>query len=190
MEGIFQTRAIPGGWGVTAAESEPAGTLDARIAFENLYVAAWPRLYRYAWLLVRHREDAEDVASETVRRACGAWQEGRRPIGDPIPWLFLIARRIVIDRNRRRVLPWLALPTEEDPPATKDPVSQVEAAIWFDELREHLSPHQHEAIVLRFLFDLGDDQIGRIMGVSAAGVRTHVSRGLAVLRKRPEALDR
>jgi DNA-directed RNA polymerase specialized sigma24 family protein len=43
--------------------------------------------------------------------------------------------------------------------------------------------------VLRFLFDLDDDQIGRVMGLSPAGVRTNVSRGVAALRKRPEVLD-
>jgi RNA polymerase sigma factor (sigma-70 family) len=189
MEGIFHGKVIPGSWGVRAAESEPVSALDSRMAFEKMYLSAWPRLYRYAWLLVRHHEDAEDVASETVRRAFGAWQENRGPRGDPIPWLFLIARRVVIDRNRRQILRWLPLSSAEDPPASSDSVRQVEAAMWFDQLRNHLTPRQHEAIVLRFLFDFGDEEIGRIMGLSAGGVRTHVSRGLAILRKRPEVLD-
>ena len=190
MEEFFQGRDIPGSWGLRAVESGPATTLESRVAFEEMYIAAWPRLCRYAWLLVRHHEDAEDVASEAVRRAYGAWQAGRRPGGDPIPWLFLIARRIVIDRNRRRVPHWLSLSAADDPPAPGDSIGRVEAAVWFDQLRGFLSQRQHEAIALRFLFDLPDDQIGRIMGLSAAGVRTHVSRGLAALRKRPEVLDR
>lgn len=172
------------------AESASAGTLDSQVAFEEMYVAAWPRLCRYAWVLVRHHEDAEDVASETVRRAYGAWQSGRGPRGDPIPWLFLIARRIVADRNKRPMLPWLSLSAVDDPASPNNSIGLVEAAVWFDELRGHLSPRQHEAIVLRFLFDLEDDQIGRIMGLSPAGVRTNVSRGVAALRRRPEVLDR
>ena len=51
------------------AEASPARTLDSDAAFEEIYVAAWPRLCRYAWVLVRHHEDAEDVAAETVRKA-------------------------------------------------------------------------------------------------------------------------
>jgi RNA polymerase sigma factor (sigma-70 family) len=172
------------------AETARARPLDSQVAFEEIYVAAWPRLCRYAWVLVRHHEDAEDVAAETVRRAYGAWQAGRGPVGDPIPWLFLIARRIVIDRNKRPVLSWLSLSRADDPPVSSDSFGRLEAAVWFDQLRECLSPRQHEAIVLRFLFDLRDDQIGRIMGLSPAGVRTNVSRGVAVLRKRPEVLDR
>lgn len=172
------------------AEASPARTRESDAAFEQVYLAAWPRLCRYAWVLVRHHEDAEDVAAETVRRAYAAWQSGRGPAADPIPWLFLIARRVVIDRNRRPVLPWRWLSRTDDQPASADSLGRVEAAVWFDQLRDWMSPRQHEAIVLRFLFDLGDDQIGRIMGLSPAGVRTNVSRGVAALRKRPEVLDR
>jgi RNA polymerase sigma factor (sigma-70 family) len=173
-----------------AESPSPAQTLDADAAFEAVYVAAWPRLCRYAWVLVRHHEDAEDVAGEAVRRAYAAWRSGRGPAGDPLPWLFLIARRIVIDRNKRRVLPWRSTSGVADPPASSDSIGRVEAAVWFDQLRDSMSPRQHEAVVLRFLFDLGDEQIGRIMGLSPAGVRTNVSRGIAALRRRPEVLDR
>jgi RNA polymerase sigma factor (sigma-70 family) len=173
-----------------AVEPAPTRTLSSEVAFEAMYVAAWPRLCRYAWVLVRHHEDAEDVAAETVRRAYGAWLAGRGPVGDPLPWLFLIARRIVIDRNKRPVLGWLSLSRAGDPPASTDSLGGAEAAAWFDQLRDCLSRRQHEAIVLRFLFDFSDIQIGRIMGLSPAGVRTNVSRGVAALRKRPEVLDR
>lgn len=89
-----------GGWILRVAKPAPAGKL-ASAGFEEMYADAWPRLCRYSRVLVRNHEDAEDVASETIRRAYGAWQAGRGPAGDPIPWLFLIARRIVIDNNRR-----------------------------------------------------------------------------------------
>jgi RNA polymerase sigma factor (sigma-70 family) len=172
------------------AANAPAETLQSSAAFEAMYAAAWPRLCRYAWVLVRHREDAEDVASETVRRAYGAWQAGRGPVGEPLPWLFLIARRIVLDRNKRNVLPWVRLSQVVEPHSTADALGGVEAALWFDKLRDCMSARQHEAVVLRYLFDLGDEQIGQIMGLSPAGVRTNVSRGVAALRKRPEVLDR
>jgi RNA polymerase sigma factor (sigma-70 family) len=157
--------------------------------FEELYLAVWPRLYRYVWLMVRHHEDAEDVASETVRRAYEAWQRGRGPRGEPLPWLFLIARRIVIDRSRRRLVPRLALGSVAVAPASDDLLRDSEATIWFDQLRACLNPRQHEALMLRYLFDLGDDRIGALMGLSPAGVRTLVSRSLTALRQRPEVLS-
>ena len=97
----------------------------------------------------------------------------------------------MIDRNKRPVLAGRSLSQAGDPARPhRDSLAGVEARLWFDQLRDLMPPRQHEAIVLRFLFDLGDEQIGRIMGLSAAGVRTNVSRGVAALRKRPEVLDR
>jgi RNA polymerase sigma factor (sigma-70 family) len=110
-----------------------------------------------------------------------------------MPWLFLIARRIVIDRSRRRIPGWLSLSGQaasDREMRAADPIVGVEAAVWFNQLRDCMSSRQHEAIVLRYLFDLSDQQIGRIMGLSAAGVRTNLSRGVAALRKRPEVFDR
>jgi len=176
-----------------SAGAAEAARLDSDRAFEEIYLATWPRLCRYTWVLVRHHEDAEDVAAEAVRRAYAAWQEGRGPAGDPTPWLFLIARRIVIDRSKRRMPRWLSLSDSGVPAAAAsaaDPMDGVEATVWFDQLRDCMTARQHEAIVLRYLFDLDDDQIGRVMGLSAAGVRTNVSRGVAALRKRPEVFDR
>ena len=51
-------------------EAAPVSTreLTLNAGFEELYVDAWPRLYRYVWLFVRNHEDAEDVAAEAVRR--------------------------------------------------------------------------------------------------------------------------
>jgi RNA polymerase sigma factor (sigma-70 family) len=175
-------------WILRVADGTPGRAIDSTAAFERMYVGAWPRLCRYTWVLVRHHEDAEDVAGETVRRAFGAWQAGRGPAGDPLPWLFLIARRIVIDRNKRRAPRWVSI-ADGSTARSADALGRVEATDWFDRLRDQLSPRQHEAIVLRYLFDLDDDQIGRIMGLSPAGVRTNVSRGLAGLRRRPEVLD-
>ncbi len=186
--------AHEGSWFLrTAGPAETVGLASDR-AFEEVYLAAWPRLCRYTWVLVRHHEDAEDIAAEAVRRAYSAWQNGRGPAGDPMPWLFLIARRIVIDRSRRRIPGWLSLSgqgaSSDREMRAADPIDGVEAAVWFNQLRDCMSSRQHEAIVLRYLFDLSDQQIGRIMGLSAAGVRTNLSRGVAALRKRPEVFDR
>ena len=56
----------------------------------------------YAWLLVSHHEDADDVALKAVRQGHGAWPTGRGFGGDPISRLLLIARGIVIEGGGRR----------------------------------------------------------------------------------------
>ncbi len=83
---------------------------------------------------------------------------------------------------------WLA--QTGDTYASADSLRRVEAAVRFERLRRHLSRRQYEAIVLRFMFDLADEQIGQVMGLWRAAVRTDISGAVAALRKRPEGLDR
>ncbi|HEY5486311.1 MAG TPA: sigma-70 family RNA polymerase sigma factor [Candidatus Limnocylindrales bacterium] len=161
-----------------------------RAEFEAQYVATWQRVYRYAWVLTRHRQDAEDVAAETYRRAFSAWTAGRRPKGDILPWLLLIARRVVIDRRRRsRLLGWLPLSAVSDVERSDDrSLERAEIWLWFAELSRVLPDRQREALLLRYQFDLSDEAIGKILGVSPGGVRSLLSRALATLRRRPEML--
>lgn len=60
--------------------------------------------------------------------------------------------------------------------------------IWFDAVSRVLTPRQREALVLRYSRDLDDSEIGLVMGISESGVRSLVSRALAVLRSHEELL--
>lgn len=161
-----------------------------RAEFEAAYVATWQRVYRYAWVLTRHREDAEDVASETYQRAYAAWSAGRRPKAEVLPWLLLIARRVVIDRRRRsRLLGWLPLTAVSDVDrADEQSLDRAEIWLWFADLCRVLPDRQREAFLLRYQFDLSDEAIGKILGVSPGGVRSLLSRALAAVRRQPEML--
>lgn len=164
-----------------------------RVDFRRIYLEAWPDVFRYAWVLVRHREDAEDVASEGFRRALESWNAGRGPQGDILPWLFLITRRVAIDRlRRRRLIGWLPLERAPEPEDSADAAAfrRSEVWIWFDQLCRAIPAHQREALLLRFQFDLSDAEAAKVMGTSAANVRTKVSRGLATLRVRAKSMDR
>ena len=166
---------------------------EGLVAFQSLYRATWPEVFKYAWLLLRHREDAEDVASEAYRRALEAWNAGKRPKGDVLPWLFTITRRVAIDRHRRRrLIGWLVLDHAAETPDRTSELAfhHSEVWIWFEGLCQVLPAAQREALVLRFQFDLPDAEAAQIMGRSASSVRSLVSRGLATLRERPEVMER
>jgi RNA polymerase sigma factor (sigma-70 family) len=158
-------------------------------SFEAAYVTGWSPVYRYCLALVRDPDDAEDAAAETFRRAFVAWGAGRGPVGETLPWLFVIARRIVIDHQRRnRIVGWLRLNASSRTGPSDDPIRRSELWLWFEQLCEILPDRQREALVLRYQFDLPDETIGRLMGMSPASVRTTVSRALARLRNQPEVL--
>ena len=162
-----------------------------RTEVQRTYYRMWADVFRYALLLLRHREDAEDVAAEAFRRALEACDDGHGPKGDVLPWLFVITRRIVIDRRRRhRLIGWLPLASVSEPSDPDEAMRRSEVWIWFEQLCRALPEAQREALILRYQFDMSDAEAASVMGISVGSVRTRVSRGLATLRQKPEVIER
>jgi RNA polymerase sigma factor (sigma-70 family) len=158
--------------------------------FSSVYERHQADVLRYTVVLTGSLDEAEEVSAETFERALEAWRAGRQPSHRPLPWLLLIARRIVIDRSRRRrIIGWLPLGAEPHPDhRTDDDARRVEFWLWFDRLAEALTARQREVLVLRYRWDLSDAEIGRVLGLSEPGVRSLASRAIASLRQHPELL--
>jgi DNA-directed RNA polymerase specialized sigma24 family protein len=143
----------------------------AEDTFEALYRQRYRDVFRYALMMLRRSEDAEDVAGETFHRAYVAWNSGHGPSGQALPWLLLIARRLVIDKaRRRRLISWF-------------PLGGVDQGRRF---ARELPARQREVLILRYQRDMDDQAIGEILGLSASGVRSLVARACATLRRNPE----
>jgi RNA polymerase sigma factor (sigma-70 family) len=164
---------------VAGADAGPADlVVSDAVALEriaSLFATEYPRLVRYAYLLTRSNEQAEDVVQESFAKLHD--RIGR--ISDPGPYLQRmvtnacrdVARRAQRDKKRRAHL-------EVDATTTTD--------LGADHLRDALAalPHrQRAALVLRFYEDADDTAIARALGVRPATVRSLVHRGLAQLRK-------
>ncbi len=177
--------------GQTGNSTPTDGLVIASRQMALLYEEAWLPVFRYAFMLLRHREDAEDASAEAFTRAHAAWAHGRGPVGSPLPWLLLITRRVVIDRQRRRrLVAWFPLIESRDH-VDSDGMAELGKAeiwLWFEQMSRVLPGRQREAVILRYQFDLPDDEIARVMGLSPAGVRTLVSRAMRLLRTHPEML--
>jgi RNA polymerase sigma-70 factor (ECF subfamily) len=162
-------------------------------SFEAVYRDHYGDVYRYVLLSLRRRDEADDVVSDTFDRAFTAWRSGHGPAGRALPWLLVIARRIVVDRWRRdRLIRWLPFATGRGSrePADRDDVGgRAEFWLWLDQLAKALPDRQREVVFLRYQRDLNDEEIGEILGLSASGVRSLVSRALAALRAHPELLS-
>ena len=183
-------------WELLAAleRQRPAGgeqelTAARAESFEAVYRDHYRDVYRYVLLSLRRRDDADDVVADTFDRAFAAWRSGHGPAGRALPWLIVIARRIIVDRWRReRLIRWLPFTGRSavDPADGDDLAGRAEFWLWLDQLAKALPPRQREVVFLRYQRDLTDEEIGEIVGISASGVRTVVSRALAALRRHPE----
>ena len=153
-------------------------------AFGVLYDRHFTAVYRYAFLRVRDRMEAEDVTSETFIRALRSLHryEPRAPFA---AWLVRIARNLVIDRARgstRREANERAAAM----PGSVDPEREALARIEGQELRaalDGLSELQREVLILRFYSDLTTEEVCAVLGKGPSTVRGIQFRAIAALRR-------
>jgi len=91
---------IPAGTSDDAALAFAAGQGDAK-AFEKLVEKYQARIYRFAFGMVKDRDDAWDIAQETFLRAHVALP-GFRGRSAFSTWLYRIAANLSLDGRRRR----------------------------------------------------------------------------------------
>ena len=141
--------------------------------FEAFYEENRDHVFRLLTRLLG-RERAEDAFQETFLRALRAYP--RLEHGEHLrAWVLTIASRIVLDDVRRRrpedELP--ELPAEDGRPAFEE----------LAPLTDGLPPKERAAVVLRYGYDLGYDEIGAALGSSEAAARQAASAGVRRLRK-------
>lgn len=148
--------------------------------FEEYAAAAWPSLYRYAYLLAGNHADAEDLAQQTLIKAHRAWS---RVSSSDSPNAYV--RRIVTNTYlsaRRPRARRLELLTDAPPaPVTAAPaVDEERMALWPHV--KALPPRQRAVIVLRYYEDLSEAEIAEVLGCSRGNVKSTAHRALKVLR--------
>jgi len=169
-------------------DSARAGDPDA---WELLYRRAYPRLIAYARRRLATSEQAEEAVSETMARAMDRIGDYRPGPAGIQPWLFGIARNVVLEVYRAGGRHRLA-----DPRTDLDAVDgNPEASVLRSE--EHrlladafcrLSASDQDVLELRVIAGLGAEQVAEITGRRPGAVRTAQSRALTRLRIEFEGL--
>jgi RNA polymerase sigma-70 factor, ECF subfamily len=172
----------------TDAELLRAARTDAH-AFRELYDRHAGRMYGYHLRRTGDADAAHDLTAETFAQAWLARRRFRdRAGGSAAPWLFGIARNVLLMSVRRRQLERSAcerlgiLERLDTEPASAEPDDT-----WLDGLDEafaELPEGQREAIRLRVAADLDYDAVAVALGTSAPSARLRVHRGLTTLRNR------
>ena len=168
------------------AELLAAARCDAS-AFRELYERHAAPIYGYHLRRCRDPHAAHDLTAETFAQA---WLSRARfrdeARGSAGPWLFGIARHVLLVSVRRRRLERSA----SDRLGVLDAGGRQAAAepdeAWLDGLDEalaHLPEAQQDAIRLRIVDDLGYDEAAERLETTPQAVRARVSRGLSTLRK-------
>lgn len=175
-------------------------------AFERFVEAFRTRLFQYSLLMCGQREDAEEVAQETLLKVFENFDQLREP--ERIrPWIFRIAKNACLMKRRKSVFaPGRELSLEELMPAgDHGQERRFEIADWSalpeekvlqSELRQVLEeaigelPDMYKSVLLlRDIEELSTQETAQILDLSEDVVKTRLHRArLAVRRKLEEYL--
>jgi len=153
-------------------------------AFGQLYDRYVDKIYRYLYLHLRRREEAEDLAEEVFLKALKSLKSFRWQ-GVPFSaWLFRIARNLLIDHYRKGVAP-VAL-DEGAPSSSPDVESMVEDRLSIAQVKEamrELTEAQQQVIALRFGAELSIAETAQIMSKKEGAIKALQHSAVAALRR-------
>ena len=142
--------------------------------FEAVYRDLFPRAATLAYRMLGDRAVAEDVAAEALARTYAHWSRvGGLPYLDG--WVLRVATNLVIDVGRRR---HHTVPAQEP----LDPESAAVIRLALVAALRSLPRRQRQAVALRYLTGLPEEEVALALGVSPSTVGTHLGRGLTALR--------
>lgn len=159
--------------------------------FESFLETHLPTLSGYARLLAGNRHDAEDLLAETLLAALHRW-ERIGPMGHPLAYVRTMVTTRHIGRQRRWFRRTEVLVDTDDAAAAEadgDGFAAVADRAEIESLLRTLPPRQRAALALHFYCDLPYADVGRELGITAAGARALVFRALAALRPTPLVKD-
>lgn len=147
------------------------------LAFGEFYARHLPAIERFCLRRLGDREAAADLAAETFAAALVARRHFRADGAPALSWLYTIARRRLIDLQRRRAAEARSRTRllGERPP--EPPADEAEPG-----LLRHLPPEQRAAIAGHVLDGRAYRELAAETGTSEASLRQRVSRGLGALR--------
>lgn len=166
-------------------------------AFAELYDALAPRLHAFILRRIRDRSLADDLLQQTflhIHRARGRFL----PDAAVMPWAFAIARRLMIDRSRRRRSEHPICTTDDDrtsPPglvsheSADELLHSKELAARFESEFSRLAPRLRVAYQLVNADGLSIAEAAQVLGTTPVAVRLRIHRTYEALRAVVAAVD-
>jgi RNA polymerase sigma-70 factor, ECF subfamily len=151
------------------------------------------RLFAFVWRMVRNTHEAEEVCQETFLRAFSALGSFNNAYRFST-WLFTIGYRLCLNgiRKRRDVTPDLDFGNVSSADAGRDVEDVADRVANSDEARrlkeriwnsvDQLTPQQRAAVLLFYRESLSCQEIGEVLEMPAATVKSHLHRARSRLK--------
>jgi len=153
-------------------------------AFGQIYELYFTPVFRYIFLRVRNKSDAENLTQDVFLKTykfIGNFQEKNKT---PLSLFFTIARNTVIDfwKKKKEIL----IEEIEEAEVLENSLEILEKTDdWkrITNILEKLTEDQREAISLKFISGLSNKEISQLLEKSEESIRQLQSRGLRVMRE-------
>lgn len=159
-------------------------------AFGELYERYADAVLGYFVRRTGNRATALDLTAETFAQAWLVRTRFRDEVrGSAAPWIYGIARNVLLMSIRRGVLERRAterlglLEQLDRPQSVEDQIPEVGWASGADELLDALPADQREAVRLRVVEEMEYADVAHALGTTAGAARVRVHRGLAALKQ-------
>jgi RNA polymerase sigma-70 factor, ECF subfamily len=178
-----------------AREAELARALAAREpqAFEQFVEHFRSKIFHYCWLVCGQRDDAEEVAQETLLKVFASFEQLREP-ERLRAWVFRIARNACLMRRRMGAFaPQHTLSVEELPPgfeiedAAISPDDQLQGAelrALLDRVIAELPAPYRPVVLLRDLEELSTEETAELLDLTPDVVKTRLHRARIAMRQK------
>jgi RNA polymerase sigma-70 factor (ECF subfamily) len=155
--------------------------------FIQVYKKYRPSIFNYIFYRVGDSDLADDLTSDVFVRLVDKYDEEARQ-GRPIaPWLYTIARNLIIDHQRRnRRIGWQPLNEQTAADETSNPLKQTETRLTQECLiaaLDKLTEDQRHVILLKFIEKRTNKEIGDLLGKPEGAIKSLQHRALAGLRR-------
>ena len=176
-------------------------------AFDRFVEHFRAKIFHYSWLMCGQREDAEDVAQDTLLKVFENFDQLREP-ERVRPWIFRIARNACLMKRRKSVFaPAQELPLDDFMPAMdhQGGHAKLQIADWsglpdhqlmrsemkhvLDQAISELPENYKSVLLMRDVEELSTPETAQVLDVTQDVVKTRLHRArLAVRQKLDEYL--
>jgi RNA polymerase sigma-70 factor (ECF subfamily) len=153
--------------------------------FESRLVESSHLAFRVAYSVLRHRENAEDVAQEALARAYRRFRQLRER--DRFrPWLVRVTWRLALDRQRADRRRMLREHEQASPPlegSTADAIVARERAMHVWRAIDELSPKLRIVVVLANIEGHDVQEVARLLAIPEGTVKSRLFAARARLKE-------
>ncbi len=143
--------------------------------FEKVYEMYFSSIYNYVYAQVLHKEQAEDLVSETFIKAMTHYDSYDPSKASVRTWLTRIAKNTIIDEFRKTGgKGTVSLDAEETyiEPSCEDEYDvfkeDTERIVY--EILQRVSPEERELLGMIYFEKMKNEEIGAVLGISAKAV--------------------